>query len=263
MRRTAPLLILFFLSGVSALIYQVTWVRQATLVFGVSVYAYSAVLAAFMGGTALGSIWAAGRVDDHRHPLRLYGLLQAGIALFGLVSPFLLVALMPVYASAAHAMDLDSPLVTALRALFSILVLVPPTFLMGATLPAMARAYAHTRGRVGSDVGKLYAADTLGAALGCGLTGLFLLRLLGTQQTIFLAAGLNIVAAAGAILLARRLGPTTAPSAPAAVPVARSKQKRTRTAGERSTARLSPAFILGAYAVSGFAALGYEVVWAR
>ena len=170
--RRISILFLFFLTGISGLIYQVAWVRQATLVFGVSVYAYSAVLAAFMGGLALGS-YRLGRQADHTNvPLRLFALLQIGIALFGALSPFLLTGLMPLYASIARALPTGSPLIIAVRALFSILVLTPPTVLMGATLPVLARV-AVTRGdRIGSDVGLLYAADTLGAALGCALTGL-------------------------------------------------------------------------------------------
>ena len=95
------LLLLFFLSGISGLVYQVAWVRQATLVFGVSVYAYSAVLAAFMGGAALGSFFLRQRVDQSRTPLRFFSLLQVGIAIIGALSPFLLVGLMPIYGNIA------------------------------------------------------------------------------------------------------------------------------------------------------------------
>jgi spermidine synthase len=257
--RRILILLLFFLSGAAALIYQVAWVRQAILVFGVSIYAYSAVLSAFMGGAALGSYLMGRRADLARRPLRFYALLQVGIAIFGIVSPLVLVALMPVYAQIAQSLPTGSPLVTAVRTLFSILILTPPTFLMGATLPVMARALKSRSGQVGSDVGQLYAADTLGAALGCGLAGLFLLRTLGTQETILLAAGLNLLSAVGAWLLQRRALEGPLPEATRAKP---SSAHRERAAELPQNAWL-PTFIISAYALSGMAALAYEVVWAR
>lgn len=244
------LLLLFFLSGVSGLIYQVTWVRQATLVFGVSVYAYSTVVAAFMAGMALGS-YALRRYADHvAVPLRLYSIIQVAIAITGTLAPAVLIWLMPFYGAAAQSLPPDSALVTWLRALLSILVLTPPAFLMGATLPVMARAFAHRNRQVGGDVGQLYAADTLGAALGCALTGLFLLRTLGTRETIFVAAAINLLAALGAWLLSLRQKR----------PLVVQKQNSV----SKGLAGNSPlTFIVFAYGLSGFAALGYEIVWTR
>lgn len=244
------LLLLFFLSGVSGLIYQVTWVRQATLVFGVSVYAYSTVVAAFMAGMALGS-YALRRYADHiAVPLRLYSIIQVAIAITGTLAPAVLIWLMPFYGAAAQSLPPDSALLTWLRALLSMLVLTPPAFLMGATLPVMARAFAHRNGQVGGDVGQLYAADTLGAALGCALTGLFLLRTLGTRETILVAAAINLLAALGAWLLSQRQEPRLV------------IQKQSSLS--KGLARNSPlTFIVFAYGLSGFAALGYEIVWTR
>lgn len=253
-------MLIFFLSGVSALIYQVAWVRQATLVFGVSIYAYSAVLAAFMGGTALGSYWLGRRADVVRSPLRMFAWLQIGIALWGLAFPFALHGLMPLYGALARTLTLGSGLLTGLRLLLAILVLTPPTLLMGATLPAMARAYASRTRPIGSAVGQLYAAETLGAALGCGLTGLFLLRVLGTRETIFLAAALNIVAALSAWTLSRQKTQPRHPSTPG------EQRSRGDGAPPRPAPPLAhwiPPFVIGSYALSGFAALGYEVAWAR
>jgi len=248
------ILALFFISSLSALIYQVAWVRQATLVFGVSVYAYSAVLAAFMGGTALGSHLWSKRADQQRAPLRHYSILQVGIALLGILSPIALIALMPAYANLARTFQPGSPWITATRALFSILLLVPPTLLIGATLPLMARALINERQRnshIGSGVGQLYAADTLGAAIGCALSGLFLLRTLGTQQTIFVAAALNLVAGLGAFYLSRNNSDN---------PPAKGKAVEMDDPYPRA---FVPRFILWTYAISGGVALGYEVAWAR
>src|SRR3954451_1763698 len=154
------LLIIFFLSGMAALIHQVVWVRQATLIFGVSVYAYSAVLAAFMGGAALGSYWLGKRADQVKSPLLIYAFLQLGIALLGALAPFALTALLPFYATVAQWFTVGSPWITVMRAYFAILVLAPPALLIGATLPFIARAFTRQAGRVGSDIGQLYAVDT-------------------------------------------------------------------------------------------------------
>lgn len=259
--RRPTILALFFLSGMAALIYQVTWVRQATLVFGVSVYAVSMVLAAFMGGAALGSFGLRRLADRTLTPLRLYSLLQLGIALFGLLTPWLLVALMPLYGRAAQSLPAGSGFLTLLRLLFSLLVLAPPTFLMGATLPVMARAYAGRAGRVGGDVGRLYAVETFGAALGCGLAGLVLLRTLGTRETVGLAVALNLVAAGGAWWVARGIG-----SREWGVEDGGVEQRIRKRVDARMTASSAPhsQFTIPlAYAISGFVALGYEVVWAR
>ena len=146
MRRRLILLI-FFLTGASALIYQVTWVRQATLVFGVSIYAYSVVLAAFMGGMALGSYALGKRADRVVDPLRFFALLQVGIALCGAAIAIGLPTLMPIYATLVQSAAAGNLLLTVVRAGLAILILTPATFLMGATLPVLTKAVARS-GRV-------------------------------------------------------------------------------------------------------------------
>lgn len=144
------------------------------------------------------------RTDRVTSPLHIFALLQVGIALFGALTPFILLALMPLYGSMVQTLPTGSAFVTLIRVLFFTLVLVPRTLLMGATLPVMARALNSQNGRVGSDVGQLYASDTLGAAIDCMLTGLFLLRILGTQQTVFVGVVLNLIAALLAWLLSQK-----------------------------------------------------------
>lgn len=270
--RRGNLLLIFFFSGLAALIYQVAWVRQSTLVFGVSVYAYSAVLTAFMGGSALGSYLFSRRLDQTTSPLRLYALLQLGIALFGGLTPYLLLALMPLYAQLAQTLPLNHFTLSLVRLLLSLLALTPATLLMGATLPVMARVYATVRGRVGGDVGQLYAAETLGAALGCGLAGLFLLRTLGTRETVWLAVALNVAGGIGAWWLAARQGEGQTGSGGAGEQRSGEQRRDPRTTGRplghaprnsRFTIHDLPFTIPLAYALSGFAALGYEIVWTR
>ncbi len=270
MRRSFPLF-LFFLSGISGLIYEIAWVRQASLTFGVSVYAYSAVLAAYMGGMALGSLLSGRWVDKAERPLRAFALLQIGIAVLAVLSPFVLASLNGLYAAVARALHPGLALLTLLRLVLSILVLTPPTLLIGATLPVMSRVYAVRRGQVGGDVGWLYAANTAGAVLGCLFTGVFLIRLLGLRETIFLGAALNLLAAAGAFWLGRtgrlvsaavRRQRSPSSPEPALRPRRRSRRRTSRSTAAPSSQRVLRYVAVG-YALSGFAALGYEVVWAR
>jgi spermidine synthase len=265
MRRTL-LLALFFLSGISGLVYEVAWVRQASLTFGVSVYAYSAVLTAYMGGMALGSYLAGRWIDGAARPLRALALLEIGIAALAALSPFALSSLDGLYAAVARAWQPGMGLLTLLRLTLSVAALTPATLLIGATLPVMSRVYAAQPGQVGSDVGRLYAANTAGAVLGCLCTGLFLIRLLGLKETVLLAAALNLGVAAGAYQLAQAWRP--APVAGAAPPPPR-RPRRLHGSQRRSGTLPSPGrtqtlhYVGAGYALSGFVALGYEVVWAR
>ncbi|MFQ5705013.1 MAG: fused MFS/spermidine synthase [Gemmatimonadales bacterium] len=269
--RRVYLLVFFFLSGISGLIYEIAWVRQASLTFGVSVYAYSAVLAAYMIGLALGSYLMGKRADESKRPLRTYALLEIGIAVVATLSPFVLTSLNGFYAAVSHALNPGLAQLTLLRLVLSIVVLTPATILIGATLPIMSRIYATHVGQVGSDVGRLYLVNTAGAVLGCLLTGIFLIRLIGLRETVFLGATLNLLVAAGALSLARL----------SAGRQIREQASASPEPGELSTEPARPAhpyrapqapleippgalrYVAVGYAISGFIALGYEVVWAR
>ncbi|MCY3600617.1 MAG: fused MFS/spermidine synthase [Gemmatimonadetes bacterium] len=264
MRRTA-LLALFFLSGVSGLIYQIAWVRQSVFTFGVSVYAYSTVIGAYMIGLALGSYAMGRRIDAHARPLRTYAALEVGIAALAALSPFLLGALHALYPGLSNALPAGGFWLTLGRLVLSLAVLTPTTFLIGATLPVMSRIYATHGGRVGSDVGRLYLVNTAGAALGCVLTGLVFLRYLGARETVFLGAAINLFVGAGALALMRL---ARAPRASEAGDVATNAAVVARRAAGPAEEALPISagalrYVAIAYAISGFIALGYEVVWAR
>lgn len=266
MRRYFPL-ILFFFSGISGLIYEIAWVRQASLTFGVSVYAYSTVLAAYMGGIALGSYLLGRRIDKVGRPLPVYAALQIGVALLAILSPFVLTSLNGLYAVAARALHPGLGTLTLLRLVLSILVLTPPTLLIGATLPVMSRVYASRQGQVGGDVGQLYAANTAGAVLGCLSTGLFLIRLLGLRETIFLGAALNLLVAGGAFWLGQSWRSAVVKE-PAPASTSRPRRRGRRRPSRATVAPSSHQsrllrYVMVGYALSGFVALGYEVVWAR
>ena len=263
-RRTA-LLALFFLSGVSGLIYQIAWVRQSVFTFGVSVYAYSTVIGAYMIGLALGSYVMGKRIDAHARPLGTYAALEVGIAALAALSPFLLGALHAIYPGLSNALPAGGFWLTLGRLVLSLAVLTPTTFLIGATLPVMSRIYATHGGRVGSDVGRLYLVNTAGAALGCVLTGLVFLRYLGARETIFLGAAINLFVGAGALAL-MRLAARAPQAAGAADAAAAGPATGPATGPAAGALPISPAalrYVAIAYGISGFIALGYEVVWAR
>lgn len=255
------LLILFFLSGVSSLIHEICWVRQATLTFGVSIYAYSAVLTAYMGGMAIGGYWIGRHADRAARPLRLFAWLQIGLAMMGLLVPFALSGLSVLYAAAVRHLAPGLTVLTLLRLSMSLLVLTPPAICIGAAFPVMSRAYARDSGQVGRDLGELYAWNTLGSVLGCLLTAVFLIRFLGLRETVLLAATINLLTAALAWRLAH---PAQEPLPARPRPGPATKRPDTpRPAPPAERWRPATHFILWAYAISGFAALGYEVVWAR
>ena len=136
------ILLCFFLSGASGLIYQVVWVRELVLVFGATTFAVSTVLTAFMGGLALGSYWCGRRAEKLHKPLRLYGFLEIGIGLYGLAVPLIFATLTSVYHSFWQWLHLSFLALSIVRFLFASAVLILPTALMGATLPVLSSYYA-------------------------------------------------------------------------------------------------------------------------
>lgn len=246
------ILVLFFTSGAAALVYEVAWVRSLGLVVGASHLAVTTVLAAYMGGLALGGAIFGGRADRSARPLRLYGLLELGIAAMALVFLGLMQVYPRLYVPVARAVGDHPVLLTAARTLFAAAATLVPTTLMGGTLPVLSRFVARQPGGLARQLSALYAFNTFGAVAGTVIGGFFLLRWLGVTSTILVAAAASGLVGGAAILLDRL---TTAP-APRPQP-----EERRPPAPEAPglPARLA---LLG-IGVSGFCALGYEVLWTR
>lgn len=243
----------FFLSGVSALIYQVVWMRMLTLTFGATVFAVSAVLSAFMAGLALGA-WAFGRLADRaKQPILFYVVLELGIGAYALLTPWLFQHIDTVYAPLLHGLTDDFYLLSLVRFVLAFAVIVAGAALMGGTLPVLSKFYVHSAGEVGKDVGSLYALNTFGAVLGVIVSGFILIPLAGVSVTLHTAVFINLFIGIGLALLVWRSVPATGLSKPA-VP----SQAEMVIAGD-PRAR----WVLVAFAVSGFAALAYEVIWTR
>lgn len=248
---------LFFLSGAAGLVYQVVWSRLLNEVFGVSAHAVTAVLAAFLGGLALGG-WLLGRAADRvRDPLRLYGFLELGIGVTALAGTWLVRSFVPLNAWFATRLAPDSLALLGIRAILASAVVLPPTFLMGGTLPAMTRAFVDRIGSLGRELPLLYALNTSGAVVGSLLAGFVLIRAVGVHPTLGIAVAANLAVGALALRLAARGGERVGEAAPAAaVPRAEEPEPGPADAG-------SGFGILLAMALSGIASLALEVIWTR
>jgi spermidine synthase len=238
--------LLFFASGSAALIYETVWFHLVQLVVGASSISVAVLLCSFMGGMALGSAWLPRLFPVTAHPLRVVAVLEAGIAVLGLVIPFALPVVQQAYV-AAVGYGYGGIL---LRALVCGLVLTPPTMLMGATLPAISRWLASSRDGA-SDTGLIYTANIAGGAMGTVLAGFYLLRVYDTVIAGAVAVAINLVVAVAAWTMASRSAPS-APVAPA--PLA-------PTPLAPKAPSLVPIYVVAA--LSGFTALGAEVVWTR
>src|SRR5262245_56206053 len=202
-RPMAALGVFFFLSGATALFYEILGMRQLILVFGSTTYAVSAVLSAYMMGLALGS-FAFGRAADRAANLVLaYGLLEIGIGLYALVAPLLLRSVAPLFVRIWGDESSPGTVAVLMRFVGSLVILLPPTILMGGTLPVLSRALAPPGAETSGPVGRLYAINTFGAVAGTFLAGFVLLPHLGARRSTLLAAGVNVALGIGAVLLSR------------------------------------------------------------
>ena len=259
----------FAASGAAALLYQVTWTRLFTLTLGHTVAAASTVLAATMGGLALGA-WLAGRfLPPAGRRLQCYAALEVLVALVAIFLPFVLHALQPVLAW-AYADGGEPVRLAFVRVTISLAVLGAPAAAMGATFPIAAAWLADvterrtlTSRRAAVDASVVYAANTGGAAVGAVCAGFWLIPAIGLRGTTWVGVALNIAAALGAVWLSRTMtAETSAVSPPRSSTAARqrpSRKLRVPVAGPAA----QPVLACTAAALSGFAALAYEVAWTR
>lgn len=276
MKRPVTLVVLLFLlSGASGLISQLVWVKLLTQLLGGTTFAISTVLAAFMGGLALGS-WRLGpRADSVASPLGLYARLELAVAVCSAAVPLLLLAIKPLYVVLARTVP--EPGTSLVRILVAAVLILPATYFMGGTLPVLSRFLVRREDRLGGGLGLLYSVNTLGAVAGAFLTGFVLIPALGLIPCVAIAVGGNVVAGAVGWLLARRppLQEVTADSAPTAGgnPAAARKGLAAGSAQAGNSAgparrgqnqsELSYRVLAATFALTGFAAIGCEVYWTR
>ena len=236
------LLLLFVGSGCAALIYEVVWFQLLQLSVGSSAVSLGILLGIFMGGMCLGSLLLPRYVDERHHPLRVYAFLEIGIGVFGIIVLFLVPALGNAYTAIAGTGQVS----LILRAVVASICLLPPTVLMGATLPAIAR-WVETTPRGVSWLGYFYGGNLAGAVAGSLLAGFYLLRVYDMPTATFVAVAFNAAVALIALALARRM-PYVAPASASTAVVTMTPEARV---------------VYVAIALSGMTALGSEVVWTR
>jgi spermidine synthase len=238
-----PLLaVLFAASGCAALIYEIVWLQLLQLAIGSSAVSLGVLLGTYMGGMCLGSLLFARIVRPGRHPLRVYAALELGIGVFGLLVLWAIPLVDRLYAAVAvHGLP-----GILLRAVAAAVCLIPPTLLMGASLPAVARWVEADAAGV-AWMGRLYAANIAGAIVGCLAAGFYLLQVYDMPAATYCAVAINLAGAAAAWGLARRGGMAAHSAAPLAP----------------QTTGLGAWSVYLTIALSGMCALGAEVVWTR
>jgi len=261
----------FLFSGATGLLYEIAWMRRLTHVFGSTTLAVSTVLAAFMGGLALGS-WLLGHRADKRPDdgLRLYGWFEIGIGVLALIVPSLFRIVEVLYLALAPSFQESPHAFFVVQFLLVSLVLAAPTTLMGGTLPLLSRFLVRTAEEVGSRVGALYATNTVGAAGGAALATYLLLPGIGVWRTEVLAALINIAVGLAALRLQKNWriptasAPAESPSQPAGAPAKPGlPSEAPKKAGLPFGATAKVGVLLLGIALSGFAAMVYEVAWSR
>ncbi|PKQ29963.1 MAG: hypothetical protein CVT60_02680 [Actinobacteria bacterium HGW-Actinobacteria-10] len=193
-RRTV--LIAFAFSGMAALMYEVLWSRELSLVFGSTVYAVSMMLAAFMSGLSLGAFLGGKWADRTDNPVALFAKLEFGIGVLGLFTLVIVQALPGIYFTVFDVARPPFAIFFLLQMALSFLVMLAPTTLMGATFPVVTKIATLAIDEVGQDVGTVYSVNTLGSIAGSLGTGFLLIPLLGVKATTVAAACVNIAVAA-------------------------------------------------------------------
>jgi spermidine synthase len=240
-RRFLPyLLLLFFGSGCAALIYEIVWLQLLGLVIGSSGISLGVLLGTYMGGMCLGSVLLPRIIAPKFHPLRVYAFLELGIGVIGILVLWGMPSVAGIYTTFPwHGVFI--------RTFIAALCLLPPTLLMGATLPAVARFVESTPEGV-SWMGFFYGGNIAGAVVGCLAAGFFLLRIFDMPIATYVAFAINVLVAIVAFVLARKSSHTPALEevAPVSAPMPSYRS-----------------LIYFSIALSGLSALGAEVVWTR
>ncbi|MGV3710041.1 MAG: fused MFS/spermidine synthase [Gemmatimonas sp.] len=242
-----PLLLLLFVgSGMCALIYEVVWFQLLGLVIGSSAVSLGVLLATFMGGMCLGSLYLPRFIDKKHHPLKVYAYLELGIGICGLVVLYLV----PLVGNLYTLTPGQGFIGITMRAVVAGICLLPPTIMMGATLPAVARWIEATPKGV-SWLGFFYGGNTAGAVLGAVLAGFYLLRKYDMSTATMLAAAVNIAIFFAALSIAG--------NAPAMADTGSGDELETNLTTDVPGAKI----IYLVIGMSGLCALGSEVVWTR
>jgi predicted membrane-bound spermidine synthase len=256
--------VFFFLSGLSALVFEVSWVRELSLFLGNTAQATSTVLAVFMGGLALGA-FLGGKLIDRvpRDPLWVYGLLETAVGLLALTVGLILQSGSAIYVWLLGWLHLGDMTMSAVRLIMAATLLLLPTMLMGATLPVLVE-YLEKRGLQKELFSILYGINTLGAGFGALLASFVGFPYAGIQGTMFGAAAINVTIGIGAVGLSRHLKSGLSPAGTESNAESGLEPAATNSAmHDIGTASVAPKPLYLVAFLTGFTALSYEVLWTR
>lgn len=246
--------LLVFFSGLAGLIYEVLWMKQLGLLFGNTAHAASATLAAFFAGLAVGSWFWGRRSAGAGNSLRIYAWLEAGIALTALLYFVVLRGYYYIYPSVYQNID-SAALLLVIKFALSLLLIFPPAFCMGGTIPVIGQYLIRTQSAFGTTSALLYGINTLGAATGASLAGFFLPLRLGFRATCVGAMIITALVAFTALRLSRNPLPRKAKEH-----AKEKKGKETPDQHGRTTGRRTVVLVCF---LSGFGVLALEVLWIR
>jgi len=245
------LLLLFFFSGFVSLCYQVVWVRELSVIFGKTNAAITVVVSVFMLGLGLGSFFWGKRKITSQKLSRTFAFLQFGIGGGSLILLLVFPFLSRIYQALVHQFNLSAaPILIFIFFLCAVLMFIP-TFLMGGTFPVISQLYIRKEAKIGKGIGLLYGINTFGGILGAGLTGYFLIGLIGQRETQLIGIIINILI--GAWFLKMR--------EPGSIKLEQEKQKNIPKSPNYPISLQK--FLILAALFTGFAGLAYEILWTR
>ena len=259
---TTLILICFFFSGMTGLIYEILWTRMIVKIIGAVPFAVSIILTVFMGGLGLGSFLAGRTTDLIKHPLklvRMYGILELAVGAYCLLLPMILTAVKPICAAMYNSLFNHFMLYSFLTFVVCSILLILPVICMGATLPILCRFYVGRMSHLADHIGRLYGLNTIGAAVGSLLCGFWLISYLGMTGTLVFAAAINLIIGLVSIGASYKF---------------KTDEEQINQAGEDAFEQFQQEETVAAYkgavpaaliifAVSGFCAMSYEVIWTK
>jgi len=244
---TLLVLFLYFLSGATGLSFEVLWFRDLRLLFGSTAYASSTVVAVFFLGISAGSLYWGRKLPRFASPIRVYGLMELGVALFSLPYLALIKIYLYFYPTILSLAGNNFFIGTCIKFLLAALLLFPPTFLMGGTFPAVSQFLVRKQHEIGTKSSLIYAINTTGAVLGAALTGIAIPFLLGYHTTYFGVMGVTALVGITAIIAGRQ-----------------GEKTIDETIQEKEKLSDAPASLILFLAFwSGFLALCFEILWTR
>ena len=252
----------FFISGFTGLVYEICWIRKASLIFGTTIFAISTVVAVFFAGLALGSYLFGKYTVKTSQPLKYYAFLEIGLGIIILVNPAMFLLFNKLYGLLYPFVFQSFIILSLTRLLFITVLLLPPTILIGGTLPLFCKQYVKDSHKILLSVGRLYGLNTLGAVIGTVFCGFIMIPRIGVNEAIWLCGILNIII--GILVWQLRLS--------ACIPVrvkdtvhdnkkhspAKANSIQTRSLSTNDSILIATLFFF-----SGFVALGNEIIWSR